>query len=82
MLSYQLSLDIDACAEKMTIQLEKMFYTVSLFDYQMGTKGTAKLFGVLVIEYVLNKQYIISISFEFSMEIFYWGFEYLINFGT
>lgn len=59
-LSYQLSLDIDACAEKMTIQLEKMSYTVSLFDYQMGTKGTAKLFGVLVIESVFNKQYIIS----------------------
>ena len=36
----------------MIIKLEKMSYTVSLFDYQMGTKGTAKLFGVLVVELV------------------------------
>ena len=50
--SYQLSLDVDTCAEKMIIKLEKMSYTVSLFDYQMGTKGTAKLFGVLVVELV------------------------------
>lgn len=50
--SYQLSLEVDTCAEKMIIKLEKMSYTVSLFDYQMGTKGTAKLFGVLVVELV------------------------------
>lgn len=48
--SYQFSIEINPCDEKILITLEKFTFTMSLFDYTMGTKEVAKLFGVLELE--------------------------------
>lgn len=48
--SYQFSIEINPCDEKILITLEKFTFTTSLFDYTMGTKEVAKLFGVLELE--------------------------------
>lgn len=48
--SYQFSIEINPCDEKILITMEKFTFTTSLFDYTMGTKEVAKLFGVLELE--------------------------------
>lgn len=48
--SYQFSIEINPCDEKILITLEKFTFAMSLFDYTMGTKEVAKLFGVLDLE--------------------------------
>lgn len=48
--SYQFSIEINPCDEKILITLEKITFTMSLFDYTMGRKEVAKLFGVLDLE--------------------------------
>lgn len=49
-MSYQFSLEINACDEKILISLEKFTFIISIFDYTMGTKEVARLFGVLELE--------------------------------
>jgi hypothetical protein len=47
---YQFSLEIRSCEEKLILTLERMTFTMSLFDYTMGTREVARLFGVLELE--------------------------------
>lgn len=49
-LTYQISVTMDSCGETLIITLEKMKFEISLFDYPMGTKSTAQLFGILQLE--------------------------------
>uniref|UniRef100_K1PXP9 Uncharacterized protein n=1 Tax=Magallana gigas TaxID=29159 RepID=K1PXP9_MAGGI len=53
-LTYQISVTVDSCEETLVITLEKMKFEISLFDYPMGTKSTAQLFGILQLEYKID----------------------------
>ncbi|XP_062579219.1 uncharacterized protein LOC134241150, partial [Saccostrea cucullata] len=58
--SYQISVTVDSCGETLVITLEKMKFVISLFDYPMGTKRTAQLFGILQLEYMINDLHLLG----------------------
>jgi hypothetical protein len=60
---------VDSCGETLNITLEKMNFVVSLFDYPMGTKSTAQLFGILRLEYVVSMLYHFDGQLGFSERI-------------
>nr|XP_022320681.1 uncharacterized protein LOC111122936 [Crassostrea virginica] len=65
-MSYQFSLEINACDEKILISLEKFTFIISIFDYTMGTKEVARLFGVLELEYMIDE---LTISGEYVIDL-------------
>ncbi|KAK6174798.1 hypothetical protein SNE40_013376 [Patella caerulea] len=54
--SVNLRLNIDICNLQMTFTVEKMTYTISLFDYNWGSSGIFHLKGRLRLEYKLENK--------------------------
>ena len=44
-------LTIDSCDYKLKVGIERLYFELSLFDYQMGTTRFFKLYGVVGVEY-------------------------------
>ncbi|KAJ8320500.1 LOW QUALITY PROTEIN: hypothetical protein KUTeg_002087 [Tegillarca granosa] len=71
--SFQTFISIDPCNFKMTVGIEKLTFSVQLFDYEQGKEEKLYLFGVVRVKFSIfdlnsEQKYLISMSISLCYE--------------